>query len=42
MISSNFRGLNYESKFCSQFPGLSIIYFQGSQACIPKGVEAVF
>jgi hypothetical protein len=42
MISSNLRGLNSESKFCRQFPELSIIYFQGSEACTSKGVEAVF
>lgn len=42
MISSNLRGLNSDSVFCRKFPELSIIYFQGSEACTSKGVEAVF
>jgi len=42
MISSNLRGNNSESVFCRQFPELSIIYFQGSEACTSRGVEAVF
>jgi E3 ubiquitin-protein ligase RNF213 len=42
MIASNFRGVNSTSEFCKKFPEINMIFFQGSESCTSKGVEAVF